>query len=126
MSRPIFLLVAVPQFLGAFGHAYLGERDIFPKLTVASTGLQPSQLRVLRVTWYTVSLTFGFISIALTALALKRGKLNGTERWIVIGISAWYTLVGIASVGYWDHTKPQPWFFLINGAMVQLGLRWTP
>jgi len=126
MPRTFFLVVAVPQLLGAFGHAYLGERDIFPKLTVASTGLEPSQLRVLRLTWHTVSLTFGFISVALTALALKKGKLNGTERWIVNGISAWYTLVGIASVGYWDHTKPQPWFFLINGAMIQLGLRRTP
>lgn len=126
MSRPAFLLVAIPQFFGAFGHAYLGERDIFPKLTVASTGLDPSALRVLRVTWHTTSLTFISISAALMALGVKRGVLSRSERWVVVGISIWYALTGIACVGYWDHKKPQPWLFLINSAMLQLGLRWTP
>jgi hypothetical protein len=126
MSKPIYLLVAIPQFLGAFGHAYLGERDIFPKLTVASTGLDPSQLRVLRLTWHTVSLTFAFISIGLMALAMKRGRLSGTERRIVMAFSAWYACVGVAGVGYWDHTKPQPWLFVVNSALLQLGLRWHP
>jgi hypothetical protein len=51
MSRPLFLIVALPQFLGAFGHAYIGERDIVTKLTVASTGLDPSAIRIVRVTW---------------------------------------------------------------------------
>ena len=126
MSRPIFLAVAIPQFFGAFGHAYLGERDIFPNLTVASTGLDPSALRILRVTWHVASLTFVSFSVALMALGLKQGVLSKSEQRIVLGISVWYAITGIACVGYWDHNKPQSWFFLINSALLGLGLRWTP
>jgi len=126
MSRPAFLAVAIPQFFGAFGHAYLGERDIFPKLTVASTGLDPPALRILRITWHVASLTFISISATLMALGVKRGGLSRSERWIVAGISVWYAITGIACVGYWDYNKPQSWYFLINSALLQLGLRLTP
>ena len=126
MIRPLFLLVAVPQFFGAFGHAFLGERDIFPKITVASTGLEPAALRVLRVTWHSASLTFVFMSGVLTLLGLKKGVLSRLERWIVMGIAAWYALEGIACVGYWDSKKPQPWFFVLNSVLIQMGLYYTP
>ena len=125
MFRPAFLLVAIPQFFGAFGHAYLGERDIFPKLTVASTGLNPSALRVLRLTWHTLSLTFISISVTLMALGVKRGVLSNSETWMVFGISVWYAVTGIASIVYWNREKPQGWLFLINSVLLQFGLRWS-
>ena len=126
MVRPAFLVVAAPALLGAFGHAYLGERDIFPKITVASTGLLSDSIRVLRLSWHAVSLTFFCFGVALTALGLKRGVLSNSERWVVTGISIWFAIQGIAGVGYWTSTKPQPYLFLLQSALLQGGLRWTP
>jgi len=126
MSRPLFLIAAIPAFFGSFGHSYLGERDIFPKLSTAKTGLQSQQLRIVRVTWHTASLTFALLGFTLTLLGLKNGALTQAEEWIVMAIGAWYAVLGIACVAFWDKTKLQGWSFLgISGAILA-GLRVTP
>jgi hypothetical protein len=126
MIRTLILAAALPQFFGACGHAYLGERDIFPKLAVASTGLAPASLRILRLTWHLASLSFVLMGSTLTLLAFKAGPLSKNERRIAIAVSLWYAITGIACVGYWDYTKPQSWVFLLTAVFIQLGLHWTP
>jgi hypothetical protein len=126
MSRPYFLVAALPSFFGAFGHSYLGEREIFPKLSVATTGLTPSQLRILRATWHATSITFAFLASVQTILALKTGVLSQAEGWIVTGMSVWYAALGIAAVGYWDPSAFQGYLFLATAAVLQVGLASTP
>jgi hypothetical protein len=126
MSRPLFLIAAIPHFFGTFGHSYLGERDIFPKLFIANTGLNMSSLRILRVTWHTASLSFALMGTALTVLGYKRGLLSRAEKAIVRAITVWNVLAGIACLAYWDRTKMQGWMFLCISGMLQLGLKWTP
>jgi hypothetical protein len=122
MTRLAFVIVAVPSLLGAFGHAYLGERDIFPKITVASTGLSGESIRVLRLAWHTVSLTFILFGVILMALGFKRGGLSKSDRWVVTGISIWFAILGIAGVRYWSPTEPQPYLFLIQSALLLGGM----
>jgi hypothetical protein len=93
MTRPAFLIVAVPSILGAFGHANFGDRDIFPKITAASTGLSGESIRVLRLAWHTLGLT---IRVILTALGFKPGALSKSDRLVVTGISVWFAILGIA------------------------------
>jgi len=126
MYRPLFLIAALPAFFGTFGHSYLGERDIFPKLLAAKTGLQPAQLRILRITWHTTSLTFAFLGSTLTVLGLKTSPLSQAEHWICIGISIWFALCGIACLTYWDKTMPQGSMFLAITGIILAGLRMTP
>ena len=126
MTRTLFLLAAVPSFFGAFGHSYLGERDIFPKLHTSSTGLNPAASRILRVTWHTASLSFACLGSVLTILGCKAGLLSREERWIVGGISFWYALAGIGCVKYWDRKQPQGWVFFAIAGLIQLGLMLTP
>jgi hypothetical protein len=126
MYRPIFLLAGLPQFFGALGHAYLGERDIFPKLAVAKTGLQPEQLRILRVTWHVASLTFTLLGAVLLVLAGKPTELSSAETWIARGVALWYWFTGIACLLFWDRRKPQPWVFVTTSFLVLSGLRLTP
>jgi hypothetical protein len=126
MTRLLFLLAALPSFFGAFGHSYLGERDIFPKLHASSTGLNPAALRIIRVTWHSASLSFAFFGSVLIILGCKSGLLSCEERWIVSGISLWYALCGIGSVKYWDRKMLQGWVFLAIFGMLQLGLMLTP
>jgi hypothetical protein len=126
MTRALFLLAALPSFFGAFGHSYLGERDIFPKLHASSTGLNPPAIRILRVTWHTASLSFACWGSVLAILAFKSGLLSREERWIVGGISIWYALTGIACIKYWDRKRAQGWVFLAICGMLQLGLWLTP
>jgi hypothetical protein len=126
MSRPLFLIAAIPHFIGTFGHSYLGERDIFPKLFVANTGLNMSSLRILRVTWHTASLSFALMGTVLTVLGYKRGLLSRAEKAIVGAITVWNVLAGIACLAYWDRRRPQGWMFLGISGLLQLGLKWTP
>ena len=126
MYRPLFLLSAIPQFIGTFGHSYLGERDIFPKLFKANTGVTQSNLRILRVTWHTASLSFALMGTILTVLGYKKGLLSEAERTVVGVISAWNVLAGIACLAYWDKKQPQGWMFCCISILLQLGLKWTP
>jgi hypothetical protein len=126
MTRLLFLLAALLSFFGAFGHAYLGEREIFPKLHPSAAGLNPPAVRILRVTWHTASLSFACWGSVLTMLACKSGLLSREDRYIVAGISVWYTLTGIGCVKYWDRKKPQGWSFLAISGLIQLGLMLTP
>jgi len=126
MTRPLFLIAALPQFFGLVGHAYLGERDIFPKVTVAKTGLKPASLRVLRLTWHMIAVTFGFMGSVLAVLGFKEGVLTVAERRVAAGISVWYAITGTASVLYWDRKTPQAWVFLVTAGIIQLGLYLTP
>ena len=126
MSRPLFLIAAIPHFIGTFGHSYLGERNIFPKLFVANTSLNMSSLRILRVTWHTASLSFALMGTALTVLGYKRGLLSRAEKAIVRAITVWNVLAGIACLAYWDSRRPQGWAFLCISGLLQLGLKCTP
>lgn len=126
MTRPLFLLAALLSFFGTFGHSYLGERDIFPKLHASSTGLNPAAIRILRVTWHTASLSFATLGSILTLLGCKSGLLSRDERWIVGGISVWYALTGVGCIKYWDRKRAQGWVFLAICGMLQLGLMLTP
>ena len=126
MTRPLFLLAALPSFFGTFGHSYLGERDIFPKLHAPSTGLNPAAFRILRVTWHTASLSFACLGSVLTILGCKSDLLSREERWIVGGISVWYAFCGIGCIKYWDRKQPQGWLFLAICGIIQLGLMLTP
>jgi hypothetical protein len=122
MTRLAFVIVAVPSIVGAFGHAYLGERDIFPKITVASTGLSGESIRVLRLVWHAVGLTFVLFGVILIALGFKRGGLSKSDRLVVTAISIWFAILGIAGVRYWNPTQPQPYLFLIQSALLLGGM----
>jgi hypothetical protein len=98
MTILAFLIVAVPSILGAFGHVYLGDRDIFPKITGASTGLSGESIRVLRLAWHAVGLTIILLGVILMALGFKPGALSKSDRLVVTGISIWFAILGIAGV----------------------------
>jgi hypothetical protein len=122
VTRVAFVIVAVPSIVGAFGHAFLGERDIFPKITGASTGLSRESIRVLRLAWHTVGLTFILFGVILIALAFKPGALSKSDRWVATGISIWFAILGVAGVRYWSPTEPQPYLFLVQSALLLGGM----
>jgi hypothetical protein len=126
MSRPLFLIAAIPSLIGVWGHSHIGERDIFPKLSITKNGLNASQLHILRTTWHATSLSFALLASLQVLLGLKTGLLSAAEAWIVTGMSIWYAVLGIASVAYWDRYQPQGWTFLVIAALLQLGLTLTP
>ena len=126
MHRPLFLIAAFPSFFGAIGHAYLGERAIFPNLLLPETRLSPAQIRILRVTWHLISITFLLFGTILAVFAFKRDELSELERFVVRGIGAWFGIAGVAGALFWDRRKMQPWVFLLMSMSMTAGLHTTP